>query len=1469
MNPEHSSLARSDNARTIGAERPTIVKVCMALLGSAGEAEAAAREVEARASPELAGVPPERERGALFGELLRECARRRERRATEAPAPAADAETPAARARRLLAELYPTEREALVLRVIAGLGWEELGQAAQSDTATVKGRVSRALARLGASLGGVSGPAADASACAELEGELASVLDGNASDATYEHLSGCDRCRDCRHAAERALASVRAAGSDAGSREKATPVPQKPAPAPDVPPSAVAVSTQKPARPKVDRVWVLGGALALAFAFALAGRLGHGGDETSNGALAGPVVERVSGSDKPGGFAACARSGSPCQTLEKGTRVPAGSRVKTDFGTQATLTFSNGSQLSIERGSELLLATDGPPELLRGAFVAELRGEGPPAVLALAQGSIRATRGKVAIRAGNDDSVIEVASGSVEVRDRGGTQVTVRAGEQSRLGDGPPVALASPNLGARLGWSERLREDAREDTGARGLGELAAKKPGTQNEIEGAVRLTSHRVRVRIAGAMARTEVEEVFTNTTGDVLEGIYRFPLPPDSKIERLALEVDGKLMDGAFVERERAAAIWRGAIVNTAPEARSLVRDEIVWVPGPWRDPALLEWQRGGRFELRVFPIPKHGSRRIVLAYTELLRPAGETRRYVYPLPHDPSGSTRVGRFDLDLELRGHDQQFPVRATGYDVATSRAADAETLKLSRDSFAPSGDLTVEYALPGRRAELSAWTYRDPDAAGKSAEIGAPYVALAIRPKLPRAREDARESFAIVVDSSRSMFGESFDRAKRIATRLVRELDREDRVLVLACDSDCQPAPDGLLEPGPEAEAKARRFLDAITPDGASDPARAPRLAYDALGPLDEREARIVYIGDGAPTLGPTRPDHIEASVGRSLRKDRARVTAVAVGTESDLETLSAVARGGGGVVLPYAAGQSVSETAYSVLGAAYGRALGNVKLELPEGLYAAAPARLSAIPAGGEMLVVARLRGGSVDGDVVLKGEISGQPFEQRYALTAEVSDSKGNAFVPRLYAALRIADLERDGSAEARDGAVKLSTAFNVQSRYTSLLVLESEAMFRAFGLTQQRLTNTWSGEDEAETSAAKGELAIAETEEPQALARSAAGPSARPAARKAAPRDALSFDDWALGGGAAAPPTPAKPAEPRWSMPPGDLDGAMRLEEERARRRTRMVPMRRIWERAGEITTARMVPKKASPDAILAAEQKAANDENRRELTRNLHALLAAASDLDRVEQVLDRWIARDPLDPDALTARADLAARRGDRERAIRLLGSVVDARPGDVGAQRRLERLHRWAGRPAVGCRHLIAASEIRAGDAELLADAVRCSRATGEPDSADRLLASATSESRQKAEALLRAAPKDDGALRGDVRLEATWSGPVDLDLALVDAEGARFSWLGAPTRAVIMARDVLEDGREALAVRGAKAGEYVVELVRGSGTGPVNGELTVNVAGATRRIPFQLSGTRATLGLAVVRMRPRLVPL
>ena len=88
--------------------------------------------------------------------------------------------------------------------------------------------------------------------------------------------------------------------------------------------------------------------------------------------------------------------------------------------------------------------------------------------------------------------------------------------------------------------------------------------------------------------------------------------------------------------------------------------------------------------------------------------------------------------------------------------------------------------------------------------------------------------------------------------------------------------------------------------------------------------------------------------------------------------------------------------------------------------------------------------------------------------------------------------------------------------------------------------------------------------------------------------------------------------------------------------------------------------------------------------------------------------------------------------------------------------------------------------------------------------------------------------------------------------------------------SWLGSPGRAVISARDVTARDREGLAIRGAKPGEYLVELVRSRAGGPaISGELTVNAAGATRRVPFRLTGTRDRVALIRLRMVSHLEPV
>lgn len=138
-------------------------RLCMALVGSQADAEDLTQETLLAAHDAFDGWRGEGSiRAWLFGIARRKCARHLESRSAgrarlellrdEAVAPdAADAASErqlAARARKALAEIRPSEREALILRYAGGLSFREVAAACGIDEAAARKRVSRAHARL-------------------------------------------------------------------------------------------------------------------------------------------------------------------------------------------------------------------------------------------------------------------------------------------------------------------------------------------------------------------------------------------------------------------------------------------------------------------------------------------------------------------------------------------------------------------------------------------------------------------------------------------------------------------------------------------------------------------------------------------------------------------------------------------------------------------------------------------------------------------------------------------------------------------------------------------------------------------------------------------------------------------------------------------------------------------------------------------------------------------------------------------------------------------------------------------------------------------------------------------------------------------------------------------------------------------------------------------------------------------------
>lgn len=1373
--------------------------------------------------------------------------------------------------------------------------------------------------------------------CQPVHDDLADLVAGDSAAIARhsDHLASCDDCRDARYdaaqlvkllpsagadhvtptnLAERVLAMVdapnsvsapsagdRAGGMRAidlarGSMETATPAaPEAQASISQLPLATerrkVVARTKQPSR---SRLWLAIGAtaaLAAGGAFVYSFTRGDSSGSSSTDYAGGPAgivktIERAS-KDKSGGLEV--RDGKEWRVLRAADQLPAGAEIRTDERTRAAIELADGTRITLDHKTTLVFDSEDPrrSKLTSGRVVADVMTvANRPASIETPAGRVDVIGTRFALTASDKLTVVQVVRGSVKLG-----KEEVRAGEEGVIDGGKVAVSSAPGLAREVEWAEL--GGVKDTQAGAGLGALRAYKPGESRDRDWALALSNHDVRVRIVGPIARTEITETFRNDSDQTLEGVYQFPLPSDAQIDGLALDVKdapGGFEQGAFLDKERAMKIWRGVIDKAAPKKIEIATNEIIWVEGAWRDPALLDWKRGGRFELRIFPIPPKGSRTIKISYTQVVTPRGPWRQYVYPLPHSIDGSTVADEFSVDVEVRGA-QAGQIRTAGYELAPDPArADVNARSLKQTGFVPRGDLVLDYRAADGDVEARGWTFAGGFAVGpdeklatkknvgldekvldaqrKVASDNRPTAVVALRPKLPRWREAKSRDYIVVVDSSQSMVGERYTRAAELTTRLVEQMDRRDRFTVMACDSECRSF-GALRAPSVGGASEVTPWLNAQPAAGASDIVGSIRNASKAMPETADRERWIVYVGDGFSSTGFRKAGDIEKAVAQNKGVN---ITTVGIGTDADEAVLAAVARGGGGSYLAWVPGQSVKSAAIASLESTFGSALRDATLELPTGLADIAPTVLPTIRSGEELLVAARITG-DVSGVMVLKGTVGGEKFEQRYSLKLAVSTAAGNGFVPRLWASLAIQQIERGTPGPGNDRAriVALSQGYGVMSKETSLLVLESQAMFDAFGVDRTVPAAKWTGQEALDENVANGMIAHGGK-----LAKNKDMADARSFDASLGADDSGAKGSFGLGG-AAQPkndmPAPAKKA-PTARKPVAD-PARPRDRRELVEQQTRGrggpgfgggFAMRRTWIRVPSITAYDAVHP-SIVKAIGDAERALAKAPDSRERHRSLVQALSYAGEIDRANQLAAKWLERDRLDPQALGYQADLLGRDGKRELALRMLAGVVDLDPDRVATHERMVQAYEHVGRLDQACSHRIALSSIAIKDAKLAAGAVRCLRTLSRTSDADLVMQQLADDSTRAAVDKHIVAPAPANTKR-DVVVDARWDGGDDLDISIVTPDGTRVSWMGG--RSDVRVVDATSTAKEQLAIESIKRGNYLIEVARSntSSSNIVRGTLDLTVLGTKKALPFELTAgqPRKTVGRLAINMQERL---
>jgi Ca-activated chloride channel homolog len=183
-------------------------------------------------------------------------------------------------------------------------------------------------------------------------------------------------------------------------------------------------------------------------------------------------------------------------------------------------------------------------------------------------------------------------------------------------------------------------------------------------------------VSAKINDLYAEVETTLVFHNPNNRELEGDLIFPLPDGAAVSGYALDIQGVLIDGVIVPKERARVAFE-------TETRRQV------------DPGLVEHVKGNLYRTRIFPLPAKGERRIRLTYlTPLLSAPNGDAALLLAMPRET-----IAKLDVEIEVSTHSDVKPELGGLGDKRFEQADQIWRVKSSTTDAKPSEDIFV--ALP------------------------------------------------------------------------------------------------------------------------------------------------------------------------------------------------------------------------------------------------------------------------------------------------------------------------------------------------------------------------------------------------------------------------------------------------------------------------------------------------------------------------------------------------------------------------------------------------------------------------------------------------------------------------------------------------------------------------------------------------------------------------------------------------
>jgi Ca-activated chloride channel family protein len=314
---------------------------------------------------------------------------------------------------------------------------------------------------------------------------------------------------------------------------------------------------------------------------------------------------------------------------------------------------------------------------------------------------------------------------------------------------------------------------------------------------------------------------------------------------------------------------------------------------------------------------------------------------------------------------------------------------------------------------------------------------------------------KDAKKTpkdIVFVADTSGSMAEkDKIGQLKKALNFCLANLNDADRFNIVRFSTEAEPMFAELEHPTDERLKRARDFVDNFKPTGGTAIDDALTTALKSRQEKD-RPFLIVFLTDGAPTIGTTNEDEI---VKRAAdRADGVRIFCFGIGHDVNTHLLDRIAdetRAATNYVLPE---EDIEVKVSSFFGKVKEPVMTNLKVAFGGDVRATQlyPSKLPDLFKGDTLLLFGRYKGSGAS-SVKITGTVEGKERDIAEDVKFVESDTQ-HAFIPRLWATRRVGwlldEIRLHGeSKELKDEVVELARKHGIVTPYTAYLIIEDES------------------------------------------------------------------------------------------------------------------------------------------------------------------------------------------------------------------------------------------------------------------------------------------------------------------------------------------------------------------------------------------------------------------------------------